>query len=264
VTRLWASPTSTTAGNLRYSRVLNFFFAVTSRQATSFLTWMLLIIVLSQELRRMTAEGFCRICTNSYVYPAIVEGGVELQACRPPFAFSHWNQLKRRKQPWRRSLLPYCLPTGGQRFNTRPTPIASQRPYQLTCRVLLVQSVAAITTAASIQLPALSPAHTLIIRDIADKTSPDHDVSHRRRQQEKVHNRRQINPTSPPRNHIHAIFNGRYLISNRTSSSSAQHVSPPRIDIRHELHHFPSSVSLYFINRTWRMEHSHSLFAIGE
>jgi hypothetical protein len=132
---------------------------------------------------------------------------------------------------------------------------------------LLVQSVAALCllrppsvalTAASIQLPALSPPPTLIIREIAGKTSPDHDVSHRRRQQEKLH-RRQINPTSPPRNHIHAIFIGRHLIPNRTSSSSTRHVSPPRclhtikaipIDIRHELHHFPSSVSLDFINRT--------------
>ena len=46
----------------------------------------------------MTAEGFCRICTNSYVYSAIVEGGVELQACRssaaslPLSSFSHWNE----------------------------------------------------------------------------------------------------------------------------------------------------------------------------
>jgi hypothetical protein len=62
----------------------------------------------------------------------------------------------------------------------------------------------AITTGVSIQLPALSPPPTLIIREIADKTSPDHDVGHQQRQPEKVH-RRQINPTSPLRNprHLH-------------------------------------------------------------
>jgi hypothetical protein len=99
VTRLWASPTSTTAGNLRYSRVLKFFSRRWHRgRPLDSLTWTLLIIILSRELRRMTAEGFCRICTNSYVYSAIVEGGVELQACRssaaslPLSSFSHWNE----------------------------------------------------------------------------------------------------------------------------------------------------------------------------